>query len=108
MMPVTVFTFGDPDPDTAERIGDVIVELLPGAVTQLGRSSGTGNWSGSIETCGSLVVAGLALGAAVRIASAVAEVFDQDAVGVVHNETGATLAVPGCGHLAPAEEVFGP
>lgn len=108
MMPVTVFTFGDPDPDTAERIGDVIVELLPGAATQLGRSSGTGNWSGSIETCGSLVVAGLPLDAAVRIASAVAEVFDQDAVGVVHNETGATLAVPGCGHLLTAGEAFGP
>lgn len=102
---VTVFTFGDPDPDTAERIGDVIAGFVPEDGV-LGRSSGTGRWSGSIETCGALVVAGLSQEAAVRIASAVAEVFDQDAVGVVHNETGATLAVPGCGHLLTAGEAF--
>jgi hypothetical protein len=115
MASVTVFTFGDSVEAVCREIGaDLRHYCEPpyapggGGVSVLGESYGSGTWFGDLEFCGSLVVEGVGEGWAVRVASFVAGVHGQDAVGVVHNPGGRTLAVPGDSHgLRTSGEVWG-
>ena len=107
---VTVFTYGDQDPERAERLGAYLLGACQGnGAAILGRSftaEPTGRWGDSAEACGALVVAGLRRSEAVRIGARGAELFGQDAVGVVHDDEGRTLATPGAEDLSTAEEVW--
>ena len=117
MASITVFTFGDPDEAVSRAIAEDLKYYLgdggPGAPVGegpkvLGESHGSGTWFGDLEFCGSLVVEGVGEGWAVMRAGLVAMIHGQDAVGVVHNPEGRTLAVPGDSHgLRTSGEVWG-
>ena len=105
---ITVFTFGDPSEDVSRAIAEDLKYYLTvdeGEVVPviIGESHGSGSWFGELEFCGSLVVQGIGSGGsgwAARIASFVARMHGQDAIGVVHNDEGRTLArgaQPGAG-----------
>lgn len=111
MTSVTVFTFGDPERWVAASMGDALVrdarglgaEVLGLSVSAAGDA---GEWQGSGEFCGALVVSGLSEAAATLLARVVATDHEQDAIGVFHNDTGRTLAVPGSSELYTAGEVW--
>jgi hypothetical protein len=120
---ITVFTFGDPSEAVSKAIAEDLKHYLTideGEVAPviIGESHGSGTWFGVLEFCGSLVVSGVGVGGegwATRIASFVARMHGQDAIGVLHNEEGRTLArgaQPGAGWvdrsaLSTAAEVWG-
>lgn len=107
---VTVFTYGDPDPERASRLGAYLLGASQGNGAEVLGSSfsaePSGLWGDSAEACGALVVAGLRRAEAIRIGARGAELFGQDAVGVVHDPEGRTLATPGAEDLSTAAEVW--
>jgi hypothetical protein len=112
---ITVFTFGDPQESVSRAIAADLVYYLTIDVegqtvpVVIGESHGSGSWFGDLEFCGSLVVQGVGSeGWAVRVAQFVARMHGQEAIGVLHNDEGRTLAVAGGvkGTLSTAGEVW--
>ena len=96
MTAVTVFTFSDPSQGVRDSTGRMLRALVRGASGRvIGDNVGTGEWEGTTEHSGALVVSGISRGVATSIALLAADVHDQDAIGVVHSANGRTLARPG-------------
>tara|TARA_R110002096_G_scaffold49149_1_gene130111 strand:+ start:774 stop:1202 length:429 start_codon:yes stop_codon:yes gene_type:complete len=101
---ITVFTFGDPSEAVSRAIAEdlkyyLTVDEGEGVPVVIGESHGSGTWFGDLEFCGSLVVSGIGgEGWAARVATFVAAMHGQDAIGVLHNDEGRTLAA-----AAPAD-----
>ncbi len=110
MTSITVFTYGDPDVSVRDDLESRIVrhtEQLPRTVV-LGVSSGHGQWFGDTEHCGSVVVSGIGSeSSAAYIGASAAALYGQQAVGVVFNADGRTLATPGTTDLSTADEIWG-
>lgn len=108
MKEITVLTFGDPDASVRDSLAASLLRQVSAHAhaSVLGDSYGQGNWFGVTEHCGSIVVQGLDECQAVRVGASAAARFGQDAVGVVHNASGRTLATPGSATLSTAGEVW--
>lgn len=95
--PITVFTYGDPDEQTAAAIAaDIVHAAVQAGGTIIGDTTGRGVWEeDEHEHAGVIIVSGLrSRRQAADIAAPIAYRFDQDAIGVLHEQSGRTL-VPG-------------
>ena len=100
---ITVFTTG------GRHVTDALVLTVklhyPSSTTILGVAYGTGTYDGIEEDCGTVVVLGLTKPSAILMAGLVAKLTGEDCIGVLHEPTGRTLAVPHATELNTFEEL---